>query len=178
MLPGLPKPGTSWCLPGAAMPTQAAVTAGQSSYPTDAFGAYRISVDPDCLWATALEEKFISNTCSCFSWTSPFTSLLFLHQLAFHGALSRVSTKQFYSVSHSQRCLQPLWAGGLESSQGRCRLWQDRQTEFNLLTEIQSKQLQFFWAFLHLSVPLVWQREAVLPVQHLPRFSKREMCSK
>lgn len=46
-LPGLPKPGTSWCLPGAAIPTQAAIPAGQYSYPLDAFGAYRTAVDPD-----------------------------------------------------------------------------------------------------------------------------------
>lgn len=53
-----------------------------------------------------------------------------------------------------------------------------RQSEFYLLTEIQSEQLQIFWAFLCLSELLVWQREAVLPAQHLLRFSKREMCSK
>lgn len=47
MLSGLPKPGTSWCLQGAAIPTQAAITAAQYSYPIDAFGAYGISVDSD-----------------------------------------------------------------------------------------------------------------------------------
>lgn len=47
MLSGLPKHGTSRSLQGAAIPTQAALAAAQYSYPTDAFGAYRISVDPD-----------------------------------------------------------------------------------------------------------------------------------
>lgn len=47
MLPGLPKPGSSRCLQGAATTTQAAIAAALCSYPTDAFGAYRISVNPD-----------------------------------------------------------------------------------------------------------------------------------
>lgn len=72
------------------------------------------------------------------SATSPFTSF-FLHQLTFRRALSRVSTRQCYRcpAPPSQQCLQPLWAGGLKSSQGWCRLRQERLSEFNLLTEIQ-----------------------------------------
>lgn len=88
-----------------------------------------------------------------------------------------ISTSQHSAVLllprvHSGACSP--FGPGAQSSQGRCRLWQDRQSEFNLLTEIQSEQLPIFWAFLRLSEPLAWQREAVLPVQHLPRFSKRD----
>lgn len=147
VLPGLPTSDASPCLQGSDTSTQAAISAGQYSYPIDALGAYIISADPRLVCGPQHWKKSSSGIrAPVLSAASPFTSH-FLRQLAFRRALS---AKGRLAVPLRVLAAAPAAprGQGLQEFPRRCRLLGARQSEFNLLIEIQSMD------FLGISAPL------------------------
>lgn len=105
VLSQLPMCDYSQYLQGSDISTQAAISAGEYSYPIDALGAYIISVVPQLVCEPEHWKKSSSVIQAPVLSTSPFTSR-FLQQLAFRRALSGSLTAPLRSTG-SSACTPP-----------------------------------------------------------------------